>query len=105
MIKKKSKILEMVHETAKGMYAAGAIDKVTMREYDQLCIPPLEPLKPKEIKGIREKAHVSQAVFAAYLHTSPVTVQKWERGDKHPSGPAQILLRLVGKKGLEAIAV
>jgi DNA-binding transcriptional regulator YiaG len=34
MKKTKSPILEAVHETARGLYEVGAIDKVTMREYD-----------------------------------------------------------------------
>jgi putative transcriptional regulator len=46
MRKKKSPILEAVHETARGLYEAGAIGKVTMREYDQLCLQLVEPLAP-----------------------------------------------------------
>jgi putative transcriptional regulator len=37
MVKKRSKILDAVHETAKGLLAAGAIDQVTMREFDTAC--------------------------------------------------------------------
>jgi hypothetical protein len=46
---------------------------------------------------------VSQAVFAAVLNTSLSTVQKWEVGDKKPSGPSLKLLNLIERKGLEAI--
>ena len=49
---------------------------------------------------------VSQAVFAAYLNTSPSTVQKWERGEKKPNGPSLKLLKLlnlVERKGLEVL--
>jgi putative transcriptional regulator len=60
-------------------------------------------MTPKNIKALREKAHVSQAVFAAVLNTSVSTVQKWEVGDKKPSGPSLKLLNLVESKGLEAI--
>jgi putative transcriptional regulator len=35
--KKKSAILEAVHETAKGLYKAGGIDQKTLGEFDQLC--------------------------------------------------------------------
>lgn len=51
---------------------------------------------------LREKA--SQAVFAAYLNTSVSTVQKWEVGEKSPSGPALKLLDLVERKGLKALS-
>jgi putative transcriptional regulator len=67
MRKTKSAVLEAVHETAKGLSDAGVIDQVTMREFDRLCLPPIEPLQPTEIKHIRESTRVSQAVFAALL--------------------------------------
>jgi len=57
-----------------------------------------------EIKKIREKSRVSQAVFAALLNTSVSTVQKWEIGQKRPTGTALKLLHLVQKRGLEIIA-
>ncbi|MGY2485253.1 helix-turn-helix domain-containing protein [Cupriavidus sp. CP313] len=43
-------------------------------------------------------------MFAAYLNTSATTVQKWEQGQKHPSGPSLKLLDLVERKGLEVLA-
>jgi len=102
MRKTKSPILEAVHETAAGLHAAGVIDQVTMREFDQLCLPPVEPLKPQDIKRIRER-QVSQAVFAALLNTSVSTVQKWEIGQKRPTGAALKLLRLVEKRGMHIL--
>jgi putative transcriptional regulator len=41
MRKKRSKILDAVHATARGLYAADAIDLVTMRAFDQLCLKTL----------------------------------------------------------------
>lgn len=101
---KTSRILEEVHETALGLYEAGVMDQVTMREFDLLCLPKVEKLEPQRIKAIRETAQVSQAVFAALLNTSVSTVQKWEIGQKRPSGTALKLLHIVEKRGLDAIA-
>ena len=101
MRKTRSPILDAVHETANGLHDSGIMDKVTMREFDRLCLPPVEPLQPEEIRQIREKSRVSQAVFAAMLNTSLSTVQKWEIGQKHPTGAALKLLHLVQTKGLE----
>ncbi|MGE3297189.1 MAG: helix-turn-helix domain-containing protein [Porticoccaceae bacterium] len=103
MRKTKSPILEAVSETAKGLHKAGVLDQVTLREFDRLCLPPVEPLPPEEIKKIREAAHVSQAVFARLLNTSLSTVQKWEIGQKRPTGTALKLLHLVQKRGLEVV--
>lgn len=87
-----------------GLYKAGAMDRVTLREFDQLCVAPVRPLRPEEIKQIREATRVSQAVFARLLNTSVSTVQKWEIGQKKPTGTALKLLHLVQKKGLEVMA-
>ncbi|MHB1591651.1 MAG: helix-turn-helix domain-containing protein [Sulfuricella sp.] len=104
MRKTKSAILDAVHETAKGLHAAGVMDQVTLREFDRMCLPPVEPLRPDEIKRIREASRVSQAVFAALLNTSVSTVQKWEIGQKRPTGTALKLLHLVQQRGLEIVA-
>ena len=103
MRKTKSPILEAVHETATGLHKAGVMDQVTLREFDRLCLPPVEPLQPAQIKRIRETSRVSQAVFAALLNTSLSTVQKWEIGQKKPTGTALKLLHLVQKRGLEVV--
>ena len=46
-------------------------------------------------KLVRESAKVSQAVFATILNISVYTVQKWESGDKKPTGAALKLLHMV----------
>ncbi|BAC89584.1 helix-turn-helix domain-containing protein [Gloeobacter violaceus] len=104
MKKKKSSILEAVHKTARGLYEAEAIDQLTMRKFDVLCLPPVPELAPEQIKSIRETARMSQAVFAATLNTSTSTIQKWEVGQKKPSGPALKLLHLVKDRGVEILA-
>ena len=104
MRKTKSPILEAVHETAKGLHKVGVMDQLTMREFDRLCLPPVEALQPEQIKHIRETSRVSQAVFARLLNTSLSTVQKWEIGQKKPTGTALKLLHLVQKRGLDVMA-
>ena len=97
------KILDTVHETAKGLLEAGVMDTTTMREFDALCLPPVKDLTAAQIKRLRTKSKASQAVFAAYLNTSLSTVQKWEQGQKKPNGPSLKLLNLVQQKGLNAL--
>ena len=57
----------------------------------------------ENIKALREKEHVSQAVFAAYLNTSPSKVRQWEQGNKKPRGTSLKLLNLVAHKGLRVL--
>ena len=101
---RKSKILSVVHKTAKSLHGAGIMDQATMREFDALCLTPVEPLKPAEIRALRTREHVSQPVFAHYLNVRKDAVSKWERGEKRPDGPSLKLLNLVKAKGLKAIA-
>jgi putative transcriptional regulator len=75
-----------------------------MRHFDKACLTRIQPLKPRQLKAIREREDVSQTVFASHLNVTPNLVSKWERGEKRPSGPALKLLSLVEKRGLPAVA-
>jgi putative transcriptional regulator len=102
--KAESPILGAVYETASDLHRAGVVGKSTMREFDALCLTPVTPLSPQEIRQLREREHVSQPVFAHYLNVKKDAVSKWERGEKRPDGPSLKLLNLVKDKGLRAIA-
>jgi putative transcriptional regulator len=93
-----------IHETAEGLHAASVMDKRTMREFDELCLTPVLPLKPREIRALRVREGASQAVFARYLNVTTGLVSQWERGEKHPRGASLKLLVLVAKSGLGAVA-
>lgn len=101
--KSKKDVFAAIHSAAKGLYRVGAVNKTTMREYNALCLDAVPEFNAKDIKRIRERVHVSQPVFARYLNTSESTVQKWEAGQKRPSGMALRLLRIVEKHGLEVL--
>jgi putative transcriptional regulator len=102
--KYRSEAMAAIHETMEALHRVGAVDKKTMRRFDVACLTPIRPLKPKEIRAIREKEQVSQSVFANYLNVTSSLVSKWERGEKRPSGASLKLLSLVEKKGLEVVA-
>ena len=93
-----------IHSAAAGLHRAGGINKATMREYEALCIEPVEELSADEVVRIRTKMQVSQNLFARYLNTSPSTVQKWETGAKKPGAIAAKLLRVIEKHGLKILA-
>lgn len=99
----KNRLFEAVHETAKDLHALGFIDKRALQTYEALCIEPVPNYDPKQIRKLRERYKISQAVLAAMLNTSLSTVQKWEIGDKHPGGPSLKLLNILDRKGIEAL--
>jgi len=99
-----SRILSEMHATMRGLDSARWIDRRHMRELDALIRAEVKPLNSSQIKSMRERLRLSQAVFASLLNISPSTVQKWEAGQKVPSGPSLKLLNLVKARGLEALA-
>ncbi len=101
---KDKKLLDVIHDTAQGLHDAGVMTTQTMREFDAMCLPPVKNYTPNQIRRLRKRHKASQAVFAAYLNTSVSTVQKWEQGQKTPSGVAFKLLNLVDRYGLSLLA-
>lgn len=102
--KYRSEAMAAIHETMEALHDVGAINKRTMREFDEACLTPLHPLTPEEIRLIRVREHISQPVFAHYLNVSKNLISDWERGVKKPGGPALRLLAVIQKNGLSAIA-
>ncbi|MBD3646157.1 MAG: DNA-binding transcriptional regulator [Pseudomonadales bacterium] len=102
--KYRSNPLAAIHETASALHVAGVMDKCTMRKFDEMCLTPVRPMNPEEIRQLREREQVSQAVFAMYLNVSKGVISQWERGEKHPAGASLKLLTLVKERGLDAIA-
>jgi putative transcriptional regulator len=101
--KQKNRLLGAVHETAKDLHKLGFIDKRRMREYDLFCLEPIAGYSAEQIRSLRKRYQLSQAVLASVLNTSISTIQKWEIGDKHPAGPSLKLLSILDHKGLEAL--
>ncbi|HEY4364924.1 MAG TPA: DNA-binding transcriptional regulator [Bryobacteraceae bacterium] len=100
----KSKVAAAIHELAVDLHDVGIVDHKTMRQFDENCLTPVHEFRAGEIRALRERENVSQAVFAHYLNVSTASVSKWERGEKRPAGPSLKLLSLVENRGLGAIA-
>ena len=60
-----------------------------------IMIAPVKKYTNAEIKSIRNKAGMTQSVFASYLGVSKKTVEAWELGRTHPTGPAYRLIDML----------
>ncbi len=98
-----SRLIESLRGDMQALQDMGAISKLTMREFDAMCPPPVRNFSAADIKRLREELRFSQPVFALYLHTSASTIRKWEQGETHPAGPALKLLNIIADRGLQAI--
>ncbi len=48
-----------------------------------------------QVRSIREKTGLSQNRFAMLIGVSKRTLENWEQGRRHPTGPAKALLRIL----------
>jgi putative transcriptional regulator len=103
-----SRLTRELLETAGDMHASGLMtaathQKITMRHLEDVAPTVPVTLTGPQIKALRERSRLSQAVFARYLHLTTGYVSQLERGAKRPTGPALVLLDVIRRKGIEAI--
>ena len=72
--------------------------KITMRTTTIALPARVERIRPEEVRTIRRKLKVSQAVFARLLNVPVVTEASWEIGRRNPSGAALRLLQIAKKE-------
>ena len=105
---KPSRLTAALLEMADDMRRVGVMDaathgKITLRHLGDKAEAVPEPITGEEIRSLRERAHLSQAVFARYLNLTVGYVSQLERGAKRPTGPALVLLNVIRRRGIEAI--
>jgi len=106
--KKPSRLAKALLETAGDMRKAGLLDratyaKITMRHLGATGAPKVAPLTGEQIRTLRARAKMSQAVFARHLNVTVGYVSQLERGAKHPTGAALALLNVIRRKGIDVI--
>ena len=107
-LKKTSPLTKNILATARDMHAGGIMDKrgydkITKRHLGDAARSATQPLTGEEIKALREKAKLSQAVFADCLNVTVGYVSQLERGAARPRGSTLVLLNVIHRKGIEAI--
>ena len=105
---KLSPLTKTILSTAKDMYAGGvmgkrAYEKITLRHLGEAAEVTTKQLTGKQIRALRDKAHISQAVLAHHLNVTVGYVSQLERDEQRATGPMLVLLNVIQRKGLEAI--
>jgi putative transcriptional regulator len=106
--KKPRRLASVLLETAAGMRKAGLLDKavhdkITLRHLGPDSIPRVARIGGARIRRLRERANMSQAVFARHLNLTVGYISQLERGTKQPTGAALALLNVIERKGIEVI--
>lgn len=96
-------IAKSINNTLSDLNKSGLVDEITMKNIENLCLPEIKEYSPKKITSIRKRFRLSQAALASIFNVSTSTVQKWEQGNKKPTGASRKLLDIIERKGLEAL--
>jgi len=80
---------ELFEELKNSLREAGQIKRGAMKPSRVFKINP-----QNDIAKVRDKLGLSQSKFAAVLGISADTLQNWEQGRRHPTGPARVLLKI-----------
>jgi putative transcriptional regulator len=99
----RASITKAIVDTVKDLNKSGLVDEITMRNIQKLCIPEVKDFDPEKIASLRKRYNLSQAALACIFNISLSTVQKWERGNKKPTGASKKLLDLIERKGLDVL--
>jgi putative transcriptional regulator len=89
---------EAIGETVQDLLNSDLPVSFTERDFSELgCEFDKITISSEEIKAIRVRTRLSQAVFAKLLNVSPSSVRQWEQGKRIPTGPTKVLLDLLNK--------
>jgi putative transcriptional regulator len=88
-------VLSAAHRLASALHDVGAMDDITMREMDALCLAPPKAYGRADVVRIRRSTRMSQPVFAKLLGVGKSSVVQWESGERKPSGTALRVLELL----------
>ena len=56
-----------------------------------------------EVKAVRAKTGLTQEKFAMIVGVSKRTLENWEQGRRHPTGPARALLKILDADPIGAL--
>jgi putative transcriptional regulator len=83
---------ELFQELLRSVKEAAAIERGAIKPSRTF-----EVKTAKDITLVRTRLGLSQPKFAELLGISEDTLQNWEQGRRHPTGPAKVLLKVAAK--------
>ena len=95
MAKKNKKDKKKKHKDGSGTAASESPKTLDLRAVE---LPPRpKPLKPADIRSMRENLNASQALFGRLLNVSSNAVESWEQGIRQPRQATLKLLHIARK--------
>jgi putative transcriptional regulator len=100
----RSDAMASIHETMEALHKVGAIDKQTMRRFDDACLNPRGAADAETDEGSPGAGACEPDGVRELPQRDAEPHQQVGAGEKKPSGPALKLLSLVEKHGITAVA-
>ena len=76
--------------------------KITLRS-NTIEVIPVPEYSPQSVRSLRENLHLSRAVLGELIGVSPKTIESWERGLNHPTGPARRMFQMIERNGIDSL--
>ena len=102
MYDKKEVKMSLFDDLVQGLEEAIEIERGNRKARTRvLSFKPLQDFTPDQIKEVRNGCGLSQKSFSAVMGVSVKTVEAWECGRTHPSGPALRVLERISVYGVD----
>ena len=100
-----SKLFNDLLKSIEGMDDFLKENKVKGLTVKTVSIEPVAVFTAAEIKQLRTRLNLSQAILAGILGVSHKAVQAWEAGTNQPAGPAARLIDMLERKPEEVVSM
>lgn len=70
----RGRVMTSIQETAESLHAAGVMDNRMLPEFDELCLTPVRPLRPKEIRALVCRRAPARRFLPAYLNVTKTSL-------------------------------
>ena len=100
-----SKLFDDMTESVQGMDQFLKRKKVTGLTIRTVSVEPPACYSAKEVKRLRLRLKLSQAVFAGIVGVTDKAVQAWEAGTNQPTGPAARMIDLLERRTKDVLAL
>jgi putative transcriptional regulator len=100
-----SKLFDDLVESVQGMDDFLKGKKVKELTVKTVAIEPVAKYSAKDVKRLRARLKLSQAVLAGILGVTDKAVQAWEAGTNKPTGPAARMLDMLERKPEEVVSI
>jgi putative transcriptional regulator len=98
-----SDVDQSIHELASALHGVGLVSDKKMKQFDESCLVPVKEYTAEEIRALREREEISQALLARLLNVTTNCVSKYEQGERKAKGAVLKLLSMLDRNGAEAL--